>query len=141
MPTSVTFNGGTLPGIPEHLHRGEPHLQLREVHFWGLVGAAAILGQRKGRILTIQHVVHNQFATYAALTAELAKLYAAVGESGDLTITNTDNGYTETFRHCVYLGFTTGVDARDGPLKDVAGTLDGGWWCRVWMRWLQLTDA
>jgi len=139
MAQNVKFNGHTLNGTLLHQHRAPRTVQQRPLHFWGVVGAGWLMGQRKEREIVLDHLLHNNFAKYTNLAAEMAKWDTYAGESGTLVITNTDNGVTETFPDCVYQGYYNAPEPADGPLKDVAGTLDGGWFIRLFHRFVQLS--
>lgn len=113
-----------------------PALQRKTVKFWGLIGEGELVGQRGGRWIDVFIWLHGNYTSAAALTRELESLDRMVGRHGDLVITGS---YSRRFRNCTFDGFTPAGE-RGGPIRDVAGTLDGGWWTAGNLRWRQLRD-
>lgn len=63
------------------------------------------------------------------------RLDLLVGEHGNLTIANAENGLTRYFGRATFLGFEPGVDAFAGPVKDDTNDPPWGWWIRGLCRW------
>lgn len=134
----LTFNGA-IDGTHGPVTMEPPLLHSKIVKFWGVNGETELRGGRGGRILECRIWLHNGYSTYRALGRELESLDRRVGTHGTLTIRG-NGGYQRQFRNCTFLGFTPDGLPGSGPVRDVAGTLDGGWWIAGTLRWRQLRD-
>lgn len=135
------FNGFLFPGINEKMDVDPPEFPRVRTTYWGLHGESEIRGGRSGRTIrlrTLLRSIDNPYQTYEDLAEVLYQLERLVGEHGELTILNLDNGLTRTFANTTFEGFVAGPEQSDGPLPDVAGALGGGWWIRGVATWHDL---
>lgn len=132
---SFEFNGVPVAGFNMRLHVPPPELLLRTQRYWGLYGATEIRGRPTDRIITLDFLLKDNYQTYTELAAMLDRLDLLVGEHGNLTIANSENGLNRYFGRATFLGFEPGVDVFSGPTRDDANTPPWGWWIRGLCRW------
>lgn len=140
MSERLVHAGVTLPGTTLHFDPQEVQQQLRHVKYWGLRGVAELRGAAGGRFIFVRYVVHDEFASYNALSNTLKtwEFRASAQRHGRLLIDNDNNGVSEIFDNCTLVGFLRLTSPGNGPLYDVAGTLDGGWFQYAILRFYQL---
>lgn len=140
MSQRVTFNGAPLYGTVLDFGTSPPRLQSRLVKYWGLQGEAELRGEGGGREIFCRMIVHEEYGSYAALAADLKRwdVRASQHNNGIFKIENSNNGVTESWKNCTFLGLERLTGPGMGPLYDVAGTLDGGWLWHVVIRVYQL---
>jgi hypothetical protein len=140
MPNTLTIVGETVTGIIHGTLAEPPELQRREIKYWGVKGSTEIFGERGARDFEVRMTV---FANYSAatLTAAMKTWDRMTGDHGDVVVTNNDNGWSRTFKNVTFLGFLRGTDPTDGPVPDVAGTLDGGWWITGTFKFRQISNT
>lgn len=139
---SCNHDGKPLPGTVHRVTPAPPELQARILKYWGVVGSGELRGERGARPIEIHITLHNEFDSWAVLRGFLEGLDKAVGRHGTLRV--IQESVPRTFPHCTFLGFTPGESPEDGPLPDVAGTLEtpaGKWWITGTLRFLQLSDV
>ena len=128
-----------MPGMHEPVMPGPYDLKTVRATFFGLPGESEIIGFRNGRNLECRHWLYGNYATPAALVADLQRMEGFVGSHGLLVMTAFDGATVEEFHNCTFLGFERElIDDVNYLLKDMAGTLDGGWFARGVLRWRQL---
>jgi len=137
---SVQFKNLTAYGTHGPVVTEPPARQRRIVKYWGLHGEREIDGGRGGRMLRIEITVHNRYASRQSLQLALDLADRIVGHYGTLAVRLAD-GTTKQYQHCTFEGFQPHGDprGRTGPLKDEAGTLDGGWWIQGTLHFRQLS--
>lgn len=138
---TVRFNQWVIPGINEKLDFDPPAMPVVRTSYWGLHGESEIRSGRGGRHIRLRLLIRDlevPFESFDALLVMLDQLEALVGEHGQLTIENLDNGLTRSWERCTFMGFQPGPEPTDGPLPDVAGAMGGGWWIRGVATWYDL---
>lgn len=147
---TLKFTGKTIPGTTLSFLYDAPSVPTRRMNYWDVIGEAEIVGKRVGRIITVQHVLHDEYSQYADLRQAFLALVQLIGEHGDLSLKTTAYGqqYNDVHSHCTLdsaekIPWPGQEDAQ--PLKDIAGTLyndngeaDGGWFFLVLLRFRQL---
>lgn len=141
----VRFGTMNIPGIvlapgPQY---DEPRLLMREAPRWGVWGLEVITSRLGAAGLTMPILLHGgNSSTHTGgwqssdeLWEMLERLRKAAGTSGDVTYTT--RAMSHRFPDCIFLGARPTGSEADGPVKDTAGALDGGFWQVVHLSWLQ----
>jgi hypothetical protein len=126
----IKFRGIQINGTHDLILAHPPELQVVRTYFWGLRGESEIVGGKAGRALTCYIWLHNRYANRLDIENAITTINSWVGENGVLVEEDTHNNVTLTFNEVTFEGFTREViQGRDsnGPLRDYAGTIDGGW--------------
>lgn len=113
-----------------------PQLITRRVHYVGLDGETEIESGVTGRRLYCTFLLHDEYRTVADLEVWLSILeHTIVGRHGTVA---TDLGETfQSFPHTTFEGFKRDPQ-QPAPLKDYAGTIDGGWWIKGTLEFYQV---
>lgn len=137
---AITFQPLNIRGTHGPVVYEPPGHQSKIVKYWGLHGERELTGGRGGRMLRCHITLHAKHLTRKALEAAVSLLNRNVGAHGTLEVRLAD-GTSDRFADCTFLGFQPDGDpsGRTGPLKDEAGTLDGGWWIQGTLHWRQLS--
>jgi hypothetical protein len=129
----IVFEGVEIRGVVERFPVPPPELQAYRVHFSGVHGEHELRGGKGGRTLEIQIVLADQWLS----KLQLVEFYNQtlnrdlINTNGTLTYryAEAEGGENvQEFDDCTFQGFFE--DPRQGPLLDVSGTMDGGWWVR-----------
>lgn len=130
------FRGVTIPGTI--LRHGKPPyaLQTYRTHFFRVNGVSEILGGRGGRPLEFPILLHNRWPSRQALETYIDNTLQLVlfGRNGEIDYRDGDR-VVPPYKNCTFHGFEM---EGTGPLLDVAGTLDGGWFCYGRLLFFQL---
>lgn len=141
MPSAVTFNGNITKGVAiEGLNIDPRGMHVRDTKFWGINGVSRIEGGYGSRRIMVPVIIYDS-ANVDFDTAEKLADYI------DTTLNTTrhgDNGTLEIhseadhdpFLDCSFEGF----ELREGPKKDFAGTLGGGYFAIGIMHFIQLSN-
>ena len=132
----IRFHNITIPGIVLNHNWERPMLLQRAVPRWGVFGLEVVTARVGSRMIDVQILLHNRFNSYQALANQLDILDRYHG-AGDSNVVITTPAMTRTFQNCIFLGAMPEQGPGNGPVQDVAGTLDGGWWQIVRCQWLQ----
>lgn len=100
----------------------------RVTHFANAKGESEIRMGHRGRTLHFHVLLHKGYDR-TGVTKAIEDLSDRVNEVTSLTI----DGWNE-FANCTLKR----VIVTQGPLEDLAGTLDGGWWAEVVLQFRQL---
>jgi hypothetical protein len=138
MATAVNFNGNNTKGVVlEGLENSPSKLQFHDRKFWGVSGVSRIYGNQAGREITVPVLIYDatDFDTAAKLSDYIDTTLNRdrAGTNGGLLITS--EAAHSSFPDCTF----EGAMLVDGPKKDTAGTLGGGYWAIVLMHFTQLS--
>lgn len=136
---TVTFGGVTFAGTHSSHSSSPASVQSRIIKLWNVPGELELLGGPGGRDVVIPIVLHDSYGAFLDLRLQMQIYEELVGTNEELQISS--GGFADVFRSSTYHGFEVIGDPRDGPLKDVAGTLDGGWWWRGTLKFRSLEAA
>ncbi len=138
MPTAITFNDNITKGIVlEGLEVSPRALQFHDRKFWGVTGVSRIYGQFGERVWLVPVLIYDatdfntarKLADYIDTTLNNNR----VGTNGALTIVSESDH--APIADCTF----EGAAFVEGPKKDTAGTLGGGYWAIVVMRFTELS--
>jgi hypothetical protein len=133
MPTALTFDGNTIKGVAlEGLAISPRLLQFRDSKFWGVNGVNRLYGRYGQRHFVVPVLIYDESNVDFDTPEKLAN-YIDETLNGDLNI-NSESDHS-TFDDVSY----EGCELREGPKKDTAGTLGGGYWAIVFMHFTQLS--
>lgn len=138
MPNAVTFNGNITKGVAlEGLQIAPRLLQFRDTKFWGTLGVSRIYGGYGQRPITVPVMIYDatDFNTAEKLADYIDQTLnnSRVGTNGSLEIHSESDH--DPFLDCTFEGFTL----LEGPKKDDAGTLGGGYFAIGLMHFNQLS--
>ena len=111
-------DGDDIPGILLQWQPSSWQPVSRTTHFANAKGESEIRMGHAGRTLRFRVVLHDGY-DQAGITKAIEKIISSVNESMSLKI----DGWEE-FPNCTLKAWIPVA----GPLEDLAGTLDGGWW-------------
>ena len=101
----------------------------RTTHFANAKGESEIRMGHAGRTLQFRVVLHKKY-DQGGITKAIEKIISSVNKSMSLKI----DGWEE-FKSCTLKAWLPIA----GPLEDLAGTLDGGWWAEGILEFRQLS--
>jgi len=128
---TLKFRNLTIPGTHQTVTPAPPTLKTRNDLVWGQHGEIQVYGGQGGRPVSVTMVFHNSWTTEKKLEKALFGLLKLTGTNG--TLKETGN-VTRTFADCTF----DGVEELSGPLEDIAGTIDGGWFIDIRLNFYQL---
>lgn len=132
---ALEFNGFEIPGLFGRVYIGGRAHQSQRTKFWGLDGESEISGGWGARPIVINHTFFGDYQSYNDITAALDDLDRRTGANGRLSLLNSAMNwefYDVTF---------DGAEKLFAPMRDVAGTLDGGYWTELILYFTQLSDV
>ncbi len=121
---AITFAGQSFPGIVLPYSPDPPQSKSIQRSFMGVAGESFIQSPPGGRLIAVPMWVYGGYRIIDALTLYIESLDRLIDEVGTLTITNAVGA--ETFTDCAFKGFKREASI----VKDIAGTLDGGYFTR-----------
>lgn len=137
----ITFNGKQIKGTHDAVAYSSPELQVSRTYFWGLQGESEITGGKSGRNMTVYMWLHDKHSSRTAIEDRVKEIMTWVGEHGVLVETDARNSMTKTYENVTFTGvepITFPNRESVGPIKDYAGTVDGGWIQAVNLKFYQL---
>lgn len=136
-PKSLDFHGTKINGIVTRFLVPPFELHPYETHFAGVKGISRIKGGTGKRLIEVDLTLFNNFKDRTALRKFIDdKLnWELVDETDTLTYSTDNPRFSAIYPDCTFLGFTP----IGSHLPDVAGTLDGGWFCDGTLRFEQLS--
>lgn len=129
----LEFNGLQIPGLFGQVQIGGRLAQVQRTKFWGVNGESEIRGGWGSRPIIIQHTLYGDYQNNAQAMAFLEQLDSMTAKNGALRLSNAV--VSKTFYDCTL----DGVEKPMLPMKDVAGTLDGGYWADITLHFTQLS--
>lgn len=127
-----------IPGLHGPLIIGGPENTARRVKFFQVKGEAEVAGFPAGRTIMVRALVFDEFDTYQKLQDFLDDLSTKTGVNDKLTETGNT---PKVLDYCTFEGWEPiplNGQEDPGPLVDIAGTLDGGWFIQILLRFRQL---
>jgi hypothetical protein len=111
---------------------GSPGREVVDLQTWrnqfpGVIGVSELMGGPGARPFIFDMWIHHSFSTDDGLESYLTSMDNHVGANGALSLTLSPGGSTKTFEDVTFDGWRR----LWGPIRDVAGTVDGGWVCGV----------
>lgn len=126
----LTFRGIPINGTHDSVIAQPPELHVVRTYFWGIKEESEIVGGRGGRELSCYIWLHNKYATRQKVEEAITTINSWVGMHGVLVEEDNTNNVKLTYNNVTFAGFAreamAGRDSR-GPIRDFAGTVDGGW--------------
>jgi hypothetical protein len=139
---SLKFGRTDIPGIHGNLVFGSWEVSRREIKFHQIRGVAEISGAFGARSIAVRALIHDEYVTEAKLHEKMEALAELTGTNGSLREeSDIDGGPTRNLDYCTFEGWEPiplNGQEDPGPLYDIAGTLDGGWYRWVVLRFRQL---
>lgn len=141
---SLKFDGLDIPGLFGQVVFGAPEITTRPVKFFQVKGEGEVVGEVGGRWIAVRVLLYGGFTTQAKLEAKLKDLSKKVGVNGTLDAESDgegDNSLNYQLDYCTFHGWEPiplNGQEDPGPLPDIAGTLDGGWFYHILLRFRQL---
>tara|TARA_R100000808_G_scaffold24931_1_gene59479 strand:- start:8699 stop:9118 length:420 start_codon:yes stop_codon:yes gene_type:complete len=117
-----------------------PELHVKRTHFPGLRGDSEIVLGTGGAQIDVPMWIYNSYTTRAKLQDFEDEMRGHVGTNATLTVTLDSE--TETYTDCTFVGFEPMPlpgQQHASPLKDHAGTVDGGWFINGMLHFYQVT--
>jgi hypothetical protein len=113
-------------------------LKVHTAYMWATRGTVQIIGGPASRMLIVDMWVHNKYRSEAALGSALDSFERILGAHGRLTVggDNRQVFHSCTFEQLEKVPFQGRQD--NGPIEDLAGTVDGGWVQSVRLHFRQL---
>jgi hypothetical protein len=141
MALQLKFANKKIPGTILSVSANSFDSHARRVHFPGVSGEVEIKAGSAGRDIVILMILHDQFKTFSRIDDQLDTLIhlAAGKKHGTIAITGER---PRKFVRCTLDSMqelTLGGQQSPGALLDHAGTLDGGWFTTIQLRWRQLS--
>jgi len=138
MATAITFAGVNTKGVVlEGLQIPPRTLQFHDRKFWGVTGVSRIYGQYGERHIVVPVLIYDatDFDTARKLSDYIDVTFnnTRAGTNGSLTIVSQADH--SSFSDCTF----EGAMLMEGPKKDEAGTLGGGYWAIVLLHYTQLS--
>ncbi len=143
MPTYTTckFAGQTFAGACCAPQIMPPDIQMLRKQYWDLAGVTEIVGKKGGRAISVQILLFKQYSDASKVLAALEGYQDLQGQNAHLVFAGTT---ARTYKNST-LDKVTPIafpgQEQPGPLPDVAGTLDGGWWMMAQFDFYQLQLA
>lgn len=101
-------------------------------HFAGVNGTSEIIAGRGSRPIVVNLWHYARYNAESDLKGGLDALANRAGTNGDLVLSGN---LAETYHDVTFDGY----ELIFGPLRDLVGHLDGGWWAEVDLYFTQLT--
>ncbi len=128
----VTFNSLVIPGEVLPFQPASPMLQRFPTKYAGIKGESEIIGGTGSRMVEIPMVIFGEWESAGQLQEFLNTLTDLVGTNETVEIeSNAEQG---PYDNCTLVDW----QPVRMPLPDVAGTLDGGWFMYIMLRFIQL---
>jgi hypothetical protein len=145
---ALLFNNVAFKGVPLAFTLAAPQYEFLRTKFSGVIGVSEIAAGSGLREIAIPVVCYGGFKNRTALQQYIDGSKGmnldfasggGLGANGTLEYRgdNNSNAFLFFYNDCTFEGFTMRPDP--GMLLDVAGTLDGGWWCFGALKFTQLT--
>lgn len=141
----LTFDNAPIVGRHTSLVAQRPEFVVTRRYFWGLRGMSEIRSGTSMYSISCKLWLFDNFASALELHDEIGALYRRVLDHGTLVESKEANGtgMDQTFTECTFEGFERlPIQGREdaGPIEDIAGTLDGGWWCFGALHWTKFGE-
>lgn len=127
-----------IPGNHGAIVRGSPEFRARRVNFWKVKGVGEIVNLNGGRMLTVRCILFDEWDEVDDLLEFLGKLDDLVNHND--TLEETGNIQQE-FENVTFEGYEMlplEGQQEPGPLQDIAGTVDDGWFIQIVLHFYQL---
>jgi len=135
----IVIDGREVKGTHGLLVPQNGQLVTRRRHFIGVKGEAEVRSKPRGRQVSCDLLVHDNYAKLLDIETALEVLQVdLLGRHGNVVTIFTDE--PQVLQSCTYMGFELDP-AAPWPLYDYAGTIDGGWWIRGTLMFYQLIPS